>query len=142
MRARRKNSKGQSIVEMTVLLPLLVLVLVVAADFARVFYESIEVANAARAGVQYGAQNYVTAADFTGMQNAALEDGSNISGLTAAASYFCTCNGQTVACSPPVCSEPQVFVKVQTNATFSTILDYPGIGNSIPLSTTAILEVQ
>ncbi len=142
MLARWKKRKGQSTVEMALLLPALVLILVVVADFARVFYESIEVAHAARAGVQYGAQNYVTAADYTGMKNAALADGSNISGLSATASYFCTCNQQIVTCSPPGCAEPQIFVKVQTSATFSMILNYPGIGRTIPLSTTAVLEVQ
>ena len=142
MIAWKKSSKGQSMVEMALLLPVLALVFVVAADFARVFYESIEVAHAARAGVQYGAQNLVKAVDYTGMEDAALNDGSNISGLSATASYFCTCNQQAVACSPPGCAEPQVFVKVTTSATFKTILNYPGIGSTIPLNTTAILEVQ
>lgn len=142
MLKRLKNLRGQSAVELALILPALALLLVVVADFGRVFYESIEVAHAARAGVQYGAQNYVTARDYSGMEDAALEDGSNISGLNATASYFCECSGATVSCSPPGCAEPDIFVKVTTSATFKTLLDYPGIGNTIPLSTTAIMQVQ
>ena|SRR5690348_1474551 len=134
--------KGQSVVELALAAPVLALVLVATADFARVFYASIEVANAARAGVQYGVQNYTTGVDYTGMQNAALNDGSNVSGLQATASEFCQCNGSTVACSPAQCSQPKIFVQVRTTATFSTMLHYPGISSSIPLSSTAVMQVQ
>ncbi len=135
-------NKGQSVVEMALAASVLTLLLVTAADFARVFYASIEVANAARAGVQYGVQNYTTGVDYIGMENAALNDGKNIKGLTATASEFCQCGGNTVPCSPSGCSEPQIFVQVTTNATFNTLLHYPGARSSIPLSSTAVMEVQ
>lgn len=137
-----KWRKGQSVVEIALAAPVLALLLVATTDFARVFYASIEVANAARAGVQYGVQNYNTGVDYTGMKNAALNDGSNISGLAASASEFCQCNNATVACSPPQCSQPKIFVQVTTTATFSTLLHYPGMSSSIPLSSTAVMEVQ
>ena len=142
MSFRGRMMKGQSSVEMALAAPALALLLVVVADFARVFYASIEVANTARAGVQYGAQSYVKAIDYTGITQAALNDGSNISGLAANASDLCMCNGQQVACSPPQCSSPELFVKVTTTAKFTPIVKYPGLPSSIPLSSTAILEVQ
>jgi TadE-like protein len=134
--------KGQSVVEIALAAPVLALLLVAVADFARVFYASIEVANAARAGVQYGVQNFTTGVDYSGMQNAALNDGQNVTGLQANASEFCQCGGKTVACSPPGCAQPQIFVQVITTATFNTLLHYPGMQSSIPLSSTAVMEVQ
>lgn len=142
MRFLAGRTSGQSTVEMAIILPAVALLLVVVGDFARVFYAAIGVASAARAGVQYGAQNYATAVEYTNIQQAALNDGKNISGLSAAASDVCTCDGQTVACDPPQCSQPQVFVKVIATATFTPILKYPGLPSSIPLSSTAIMEVQ
>ena len=142
MFSRRKGMRGQSPVEMALALPALVLLLVVVGDFARVLYASIGVANAARAGVQYGAQSYVTAINYTGMQTAAVNDGQNIAGISATATDFCMCNGDKVACSPPGCAEPQLFVQVTTQATFTTLLNYPGIPSPIPLKSTAIMEVQ
>lgn len=142
MLLRKKGMKGQSTVEMGLVVPAIVLVLVVVGDFARVFYAAIEVANAARAGVQYGAQSYVTAIQYDSIKQAALNDGQNISGLSATAADFCMCNGVKVACSPPQCSQPQLFVQVTTTATFKTLLNYPGIPSPIPLSSTAIMEVQ
>ena len=46
--------KGQSAVELAVVVPVLALLLVVVADFGRVFFVSVAVNNAARAGAQYG----------------------------------------------------------------------------------------
>ena len=77
--SRRKYaraSSGQSIVEFAVAVGVLTLLLVVVADFARVFYESVGLQNAARAGAQYGSQSVITAADVNGMEAAATLDGS------------------------------------------------------------------
>ena len=142
MLSRRKMKKGQTMVEMALMLPALALLLVLAADFARVFYASIGVASAARAGVQYGAQNYTTAIDYNAIRQAALNDGQNISGLSAQATDICMCNGSQVACSPPQCAEPELFVQVKTTTTFHTLLKFPGVPSQIPLTSTAVMEVQ
>ncbi len=138
----RKMAKGQSMVELALILPTLALLLVVVADFARVFYLSIAVANAARAGVAYGTQNLLTAIQYTNIQQAALNDGANISGLTANASDVCMCGSSVVACSPAQCAEPQTYVQVTTSATFHTLLNYPGVPSTIPISYTATMEVK
>lgn len=165
----RKMNKGQSAAELALALPFLVLLLVVVADFARVFYASIAVASAARAGVQYGAQSFVKAVDYAGMRQAALNDGKSIAsfatpmeagapsgtGLTATATNFCkcvtspaasscSCNSTVVSCAtvPPTGCFLQTFVKVQTNATFPTIIEYPGVPDPIPLSSIAVMQVQ
>jgi Flp pilus assembly protein TadG len=142
MLSLRKMLKGQSMVELGLALPALALLLVVVADFARVFYDSIAVASAARAGVQYGARCYETAIQTNNVQQAALNDGQNVSGLSAVASIFCMCDGAVVACSPAQCAEPQAYVQVTTNTTFHTLLNYPGVPSSIPLSATAVMEVR
>ena len=100
--ARLTGDAGQSLVELALTLPLLILILLGAAEFARFAWASIETTNAARAGVQYGAQTHITASDNAGMQAAALNDGVNLSGLTATPSHSCACStaaSTTVACS-------------------------------------------
>jgi TadE-like protein len=71
-------NKGQSLVELTLLLPFLFLLNVNAADLARLFYFTMAVSHAVRAGTQYGFKN---SADSTGMKAAAVAAGSDI-GLT------------------------------------------------------------
>jgi Flp pilus assembly protein TadG len=149
----RKFARGQSAVELALGLPFLVLVLFLVCEFARVFYVAMGVASAARAGVQYGAQSYVKAVDDSGMRAAALNDGKNINGLSAAPTHFCMCDGAQcspaqssaciVSCSAPpsTCTEPKVFVQVTTSATFRTGLLF-GLPYNVPLRSVAVLQAQ
>ena len=149
----RKFLRGQGAVELALGLPFLVILLFVICQFARVFYMAMGVASAARAGVQYGAQSYVKAVDNTGMTAAASNDGKNIAGLSVVPTHFCMCDGaqcspsQSSACvvscgaPPSTCTEPKVFVKVTTSATFRTGLSW-GLPNTIPLSSVAVLQAQ
>ena len=67
-RHRGRIRRGQASVELALSLPLLLMMFLVVVETGRAFYIAISVANAARAGVQYGAQNLSTAADNAGMQ--------------------------------------------------------------------------
>jgi Flp pilus assembly protein TadG len=49
-----KWNKGQALVEMTLLLPFLFLLTVIVADLGRLFYFTMSVTHAVRAGAQYG----------------------------------------------------------------------------------------
>jgi Flp pilus assembly protein TadG len=137
--------RGQSAVELAFAVPVLVLLLVIGSDYGRIFYASIGVNSAARAGAQYGSQTVITAADSTGMVSAAKTDGSNLLNLTATASQ-CTCATSTTvaACPTNYCTNaPQgTFVEVDTQSVFHTILNYPGIPTSTTLSGKAIMQVQ
>src|SRR5271155_3125525 len=96
---------GQALVELALMFPLFILMLVGAAEFGRLAFAGIEVSNAARAGVQYGAQSTVMGSDNAGMQQAAVQDAANLAGLTATASHFCACsNGGGSTCEPTDCA--------------------------------------
>ncbi len=75
-----RSRRGQASVELALSLPLLLMMFLVVVETGRAFYIAISVANAARAGVQYGAQSLSTAADNAGMQAAAANDAPNLSG--------------------------------------------------------------
>ena len=72
IRSTRRSEGGSALVELIFALPLLVLVLVGTADFARVFYTAIELTNAARAGVQYAAYSPGRFVDTAAIQSAAM----------------------------------------------------------------------
>lgn len=137
--------RGQSVAELAVLTPVLIVLLLVAADVGRVFYYGIAVYNAARAGAQYGSQSVITAADSAGMQAAAKTDASNVSGLSVTASQ-CTCESSTTvtACPSSYCTDSQsaTYVLVTTQMTFHTVVPYPGLPSSLPVSSEAIMQVQ
>lgn len=129
------------------LLPVLVLLLLAALDFARLYFMAIELTDAARAGAQYGAQNHAAAVNVTGIEQAACNAMPDISctpGTNAVATSFCQCSGTTVSCTSPggCATYVQNFVQVTTSATFTTVIPYPLITHSIPLSSSATMQVQ
>jgi Flp pilus assembly protein TadG len=52
--ATTEKQRGQSLVEMAILTPVILLILLGAIDFGRVFYSYITITNAARVGAQFG----------------------------------------------------------------------------------------
>jgi len=140
----RQHARGQAAVELALSVPLLITLLLLVVETGRAFYIAISVSNAARAGVQYGAQNLTTATDNTGMQNAAIADAANVSGMTATASHYCQCsNGTASTCLSTDCagSHRLMYAKVITSAVFTPITSWPGVLPSITIPGQAILRV-
>jgi Flp pilus assembly protein TadG len=136
---------GQSVVELAFMIPVMIALLLVVSDYARVFYAYLEVSDAARAGAQYGMQNRATAADLSRMQTTAVSAAPDLTAMTATASSFCTCSdgGATVSCSSSGCPTTlQLFVQVTTNYTFKTIFAFPGIPGSVALQGISVLRVS
>jgi Flp pilus assembly protein TadG len=136
---------GQSVTELALILPVLVLLLLVGTDLARVFFVSIGVDNAARAGAEYGSQSVITAADSNGMITAAKADGAGIVSLSVTANQ-CTCLS---ASSVPLCpsaycttNAQATYITVNAQAPFHTVITYPGLPSSLTLSGQAIMPVQ
>jgi hypothetical protein len=150
---RIRSQRGASLVELAIVIPFLVLLALGAIDFGRAFYLSIEVANAARAGVQYGAANG-NLTNFAGMETAANADAFDVPGGVAPnAVWGCECSdGSTSSqnCSPvPTCpggaSGPIYlvdYVQVYTSATYTPLIPWPGIPLSIPMSSQAKMRLE
>jgi Flp pilus assembly protein TadG len=140
---------GGALVELALVVPVFVALLLGAAEFARLAYASIEVSNAARAGVAYGSQSSTTASDISGMQTAATNDGANVTGLSATATEFWACSGSTVPytqlSSPPTCTGTGNhllnYVQVTTTATVNPLIHVPGLPTTFTLHGLAIMRV-
>lgn len=141
---RARTEKGQALVELALTIPLLALLLLGAAEFARVIYVSIEVSNAALAGVQYGAQNPAQAGNTSGIQTAASNDAQDITLGTTTVSKACICsNGTASTCLPTDCtgSNIETILTVQTQATFDPGIHVPGFATSYTLYGHAVQKV-
>ncbi len=139
------KANGDALVEMAIVLPLLTLILLGAFDMGMAAYTSIEVSNAALAGVQYGAQNATAAGDVTGIQNAAAADASNITLGPTSASHTCICaDGSASTCQPTDCSGSAIvtILTVQTQATFTPFFHLPSIPTSFTIQGQAIQKVM
>lgn len=132
-------------VEFAILAPVFIFLLIGVIEVGRYAYLGILAANAARAGVQYGAQNTTTAAQTNAIKAAALQDGENLSTWIITPTTLCSVNGATptaAACSGSgVPVNTIYYVQVQVTGTFTSLLSYPGIPNHIPISGSSIMRV-
>jgi Flp pilus assembly protein TadG len=143
-----RQDHGTSVLEMALLTPLLLLLLLGIIEVGRYAELGILVANAARAGAQYGAQNQTTAADPTGMQNAAVNDAQGaITTSQVTAVELCGCSASTLGSACPVPSAcatplyPITYVQVRTQGTYNSLFHYPGIPTSLTVSGAAQMRV-
>jgi Flp pilus assembly protein TadG len=148
---RMRDDVGQALIELALALPIYILLLLGSAEFALLAYASIEVSNAARAGVAYGAQSAATAADIAGMETAATNDGSNVAGLSAVAGQFCSCSNAAatqVSCATAstTCASASArvlnYVQVNTTAAVSPPIRLPGLPITFTLHGQAIMRVE
>jgi Flp pilus assembly protein TadG len=151
-RGRIRGDAGQALVELALIMPIFSLLLLGAAEFGQVTYDAIEVSNAARAGVAYGVQPAATTA---GIQAAAIADAPNIPnppGLTVTSNTFCTCSGDPGSAHVPCTSAPATcsasgahaltYIQVNTSATVTPLVHYPGISGGFALNGQAIMRVE
>jgi len=146
LKMRRAMQSGQAVLEVALVTPLLLLLAVGIIEIGRYAYYSILVADAARAGAQYGAQNLATAADTAGIRAAAENDGQNLAALNVTVQHECGCTGSSIggACPATACASPNhalVYVKVTVTGTFNSLFKYPGIPQSIDCDSTELMRV-
>lgn len=140
------SERGVALVEIAIMLPFLLLLAIGAIEIGRYANYANIAANAAHAGVQYGAQSLAAASDTAGMQNAALKDWGTATGLSAVASHYCKCsNGAASTCLPTDCPLPLhriLWVQVVVTGSLSSLLAYPALPRTFTISKTAIMRVD
>jgi Flp pilus assembly protein TadG len=144
---KRRGDAGAAMSELVIIAPLLLLLLLGLVEAGRAGNLALTVAGAARAGVQYGAQNHTTAADTTGMQTAATND-ANLTGVSAVATTYCQCEDLTAstcglagACAS---NHQNTYVKVVVTGTETSLLNYAALPaglRTVSIQDTAIMRV-
>lgn len=114
--------RGQSLVELAFVLPLLAIILLGAIDFGRVFYSFITITNASREGARYGAS---APTDTTGIKNRVIAETTGTVTIDP--------NRITITCDPSPCGEDSDSITVRVEADFDIIVAAPFLpwGNTI-----------
>ena len=137
------REEGGAILELAVAIPILLLLAVGAADFARFYAAGIAVANAARTGAQFGAH---TAGDTTVMRIAAQTDAGLVTLDTVTAVRVCRCPGAGVVnCSTGDCGTygvPQAYDSVRVRKEVDFFIPYPGLPDSVILIKSVVFRAQ
>src|SRR5215469_13472527 len=151
------RQSGQSLLEMALMLPFLLLLLLGVIEIGRYAYIGILVGNAARAGAAYGVQSNAQSIDTVGITNAAINDFmSNGQGnsLTVTSAVTCGCDSSgtvtTAGCTPATnptagtCAVGHwvVIPTVTASGTFNSLFNYPGIPASVSISRASAMRVN
>ena len=137
--------RGTATIEFALIAPLFLLLLAGVLNYTMLMRTAIALADAARAGAQYGSLTSGNASDTAGMQNAAVNAAPDIGGVTATASKVCKCSdGSTVNCTGGTCTTGgvRVYAQVTVRATVSAIFSYSQLPYSGAVSTTACMRAQ
>jgi len=140
-----RTESGSALVELAVALPVLVLLAIGVADFGRVFYTGIVVANAARAAAEYGARK-VESWDSAAANAVGAQEAADVAPVTLTTERFCRCpDGSTPACDG-TCPAPytwvEVYVKTRVQKTLTLLMPYPGLPQTINYNDSATFRAQ
>lgn len=152
LRAALGDNRGGALVELAVVAPVFILLLLGATEFGRMAFLSIEVSNAALAGVTYAAQSTAASINTSGIQTAARNDAPNVTGiatLTVTPTTVCQCDNagtftSMASCAAP-CSSPSriiTYARVNTSAQVATTVTCPGLPTSYTLQGQAIMRIK
>ncbi len=146
---KRNRRRGTIAVELALATPLLVLMMVGAGDFARIFYHSIALANASGTGAFYGSQGHVESARFSDINTMSTDDASNLKYVTANAELVCDCPdsspGTFISCTDGGCGAygyPRAYSKTTVQQTFEPMIPWPGVPNPVLITKRTFTRVQ
>lgn len=133
--------------EVALLGPLLLLLILVLFDLAMAGWLSTQLSNGARAGAQFALSDSQNSAGIEAAVRSAGIDAQAVSSpsFTVAVRRFCECDGGVeLACNETCGSgEPsRMFVTVRVNAVYVPLFPYPFIGDGLPMSGSAVLQVR
>lgn len=132
VRTHRLNGhsrRGVAAVELAVLAPFLVFLVLIAVDFARIFYMSQTLANSARNGALWESDPYVRAESiYKTVDEAALADATNIMNEPNNKPRVSTASGTDAS--------GVQWVEVTVKYRFRTVSRFPGIPNDVDLART------
>jgi Flp pilus assembly protein TadG len=126
---KKRNRRAAAAVEFAIMLPLLMLILMISCDFARLYYHYLTITNCARNGALWASDPTTSVySQYSTVQQAALADASNLSPTpNVNSSYSTDGNGN-----------PSVAVTV--SYTFSMVTSYLGF-STVTLSRTVQMRV-
>lgn len=139
------SRRGIATIEFALITPLLLLLVAAVVDYTMLMRAAIAVADAARAGAQYGSISTANAGNIAAIQTAALNAAPDINRITATAARVCRCSsGATVSCSGGTCATGPVrtYVQVTVKTTVNPMFNYPQLGFTGAVTATASMRAQ
>lgn len=130
----RKSSRGQSIIEFAIVLPVLLLLVMGVIDFGRVYFAYVSVTNGARNGAEHASHGVGAVADTDAIREAVLADTSDLLNTSETNPQVTVTTGTD--------AYGGVYADVTVNYTYGTIFPWPGLPDSINLARTVRARIM
>lgn len=115
------------------LVPLLMLIVLGAIDFGRLYQSYVSTTDAAERGARYASSGGVSASDIDGIRGAVMADGGAFAGTSP--------SNPEVSVSTVTDGQDRLYADVTVYYSFSTLFPWPGIPDEIDLERTVRAEV-
>ena len=127
--------------------PIFALLAVGGFDFGNLTLHKLTATSAARAGVQYGSLDFATAANTSGIIQAALDDAGFIddADLDVTARQFTSCPGEGEVASTALCADggfSMMYVEVTVQESYEFLMAYPGVSSPHTVQSTVRMRVR
>ena len=141
--ANMERHRGQSLVELALITPILLIMILISVDGARVFTAHLSIGNAAREGASVASRNIDNACDELMVRSAALQE------VGPAGTIFGTAPTVDIQ-YPEDCGEPApsceddfgyACARVTVNYQFDLLFDFPGLPGQIDIQRTAQMRM-
>ncbi|WED21224.1 pilus assembly protein [Vibrio sp. JC009] len=160
-----KRQKGLAATELTLALPIILFILLIAIDYGRVAFEVITTSGAARASAAYGAYQQVdlsSAIDEAAIKTVAQGEATNLTihsgetdAITTQVERLCRCYDPTIfaenktfleptaaACTAACSEHLEVYIQTTTTRTFKTISGFPLLPKTLTFTRVARMRAQ
>jgi Flp pilus assembly protein TadG len=139
-----QSRAGSALVEFALVTPFLLLLMAALLNYGLLLRTTVCVADAARAGAQYGSRSIANSTDSSGIEAAAVKSAPDVAHLTVTSTRSCSCpDGNPVSCTGScVGGGVRIYVQVNASATGSAIFTYPALPFSGASSSQAVMRVQ
>ncbi len=128
LNARNRGDRGQALVELALIAPILIIIMLGVIDYGRVYFAYVSVTNGARIGADYAATDPAAAADTAGIKAAARADTTDLLDQSP------TNPEVTVVTAND--SQGRLYADVTMTYTFTTLFPWPGLPTSIDIERT------
>lgn len=139
-----RDEHGSSFIELSLILPILLLMLLGVVDFGLVFDQYMTVIDSIRASAEY-ATIYGQRANSGQVEALAQQFASGIPGYSVSASLACVCNpgGGGVSCTSScggAVTTPLQYMQITATATLPLLYGVRGFPTNIPVTSTAFIR--
>jgi Flp pilus assembly protein TadG len=148
-RKRSAKRRGSAMVEFAIMSPLFLMLLGGTMDFARLFHQSMQLNNAARAGAQFALGKDSNMYNITGIQQAAIAAQPNLPGMGVVAQVICKLppadattqgDGATVPCTTS--GYTRRYLQITASKNYNLMSSYLALPTEFPLKGKAMVRLQ